>query len=105
MPCYDPYPRSDSSYDRNSERELSDIRNSARNAEEKANKLEAALCALLRELDASNNSHIIDDAEKNGKVDIKTFKKEHFSKDDKRINDLLSKLSEHEKQMLKDKLK
>jgi hypothetical protein len=55
----------------------------------KLTNVEAQLCAILRELEKSNATHIIADAEKNGGVDITSFKQKHFAEDDKRINQMI----------------
>lgn len=98
MPCYDPGYRSDSSYNNGLTYEEQKKLN-------KIDKIEAQLCALLTELEKSNNLQIVKDAEKNGKVSIiEEFHKDHKVKDSNRIDALLNNLSQHEIDMLKEKL-
>ena len=66
------------------------------------NYLEAALCAILTELENRKLLQSIGDAaSKNGMIDIYRFWDEHQSKDEERLKTELDKFSEHEKKILK----
>jgi tellurite resistance-related uncharacterized protein len=66
------------------------------------NYLEAALCAILTELENKKLlQSIADAASKNGMIDIYRFWDEHKSKDEERLKAELDKFSEHEKEIIK----
>jgi hypothetical protein len=66
------------------------------------NFLEAALCAILTELENRKAYNpVINAASKNGMIDIDSFWEKHKNKDEQRLSNELSKFSEHEKEILK----
>lgn len=66
------------------------------------NFLEAALCAILTELENRKAyKPIVNAASKNGMIDINSFWEKHKNNDEKRLLEQLNKFSEHEKQILK----
>jgi hypothetical protein len=66
------------------------------------NFLEAALCAVLTELEKTNlYKSVVNEASKNGIIDIDSFWSKHQMKDEKRLLAELDKFSEHEKEILK----
>jgi tellurite resistance-related uncharacterized protein len=70
------------------------------------NFLEAALCAILSELEKTNlYNKIVPQANQNGIIDIDAFWVVHRYKDEERLKCALDKLSEHEKEILKKLLK
>jgi hypothetical protein len=95
MPCNSPY----------SDLELSNSYGKELELKNKLNDVEAKLCAILRELEKANQLNVIKDAEKNGKVSIiNEFYEQHKVEDGTRIDKLLNTLSQHEIDMLKQKL-
>ena len=70
------------------------------------NFLEAALCAILTELENRKAyKPVVSAASKNGMIDIDSFWAKHQSKDEERLKAELDKFSEHEKEILKRLLK
>jgi hypothetical protein len=66
------------------------------------NYLEAALCAILTELENRKAyKPVVNAASKNGMIDIDSFWAKHQSKDEERLKTELDKFSEHEKEILK----
>lgn len=66
------------------------------------NYLEAALCAILTELENRKAyKPVVNAASKNGMIDIDSFWAKHQSKDEERLKGELDKFSEHEKEILK----
>ena len=66
------------------------------------NFLEAALCAILTELENRKAyKPVVNAASKNGIIDIDSFWSKHQMKDEKRLLAELDKFSEHEKEILK----
>ena len=66
------------------------------------NLLEAALCAVLTELENRKvYESVINAASINGMIDIDSFWAKHKSKDEERLKIELNKFSEHEKEILK----
>jgi hypothetical protein len=66
------------------------------------NFLEAALCAVLTELEKTNlYKSVVNEASKNGIIGIDSFWSKHQMKDEKRLLVELDKFSEHEKEILK----
>lgn len=66
------------------------------------NFLEAALCAVLSELENTNlYNKIVPEANQNGMIDIDAFWIIHRYKDEERLKCELDKFSEHEKEILK----
>ena len=64
--------------------------------------LEAAICALITELDTRNiSSEVILEASKNGKIDIGKFWSEHKKDDSTRLIKDLEKYSQHELDIIK----
>ena len=89
MPCYDPQPSNDRSYE---------------NDQLKKDKkyLEAALCALMTELHKHPScNNILVDASRNGKIDLFQFWKQHHNEDIKRIEGDMLKYSDHEIEIIK----
>ena len=74
------------------------------------NELEAMLCAIFNELEVRNIANeVIGDAEKNGKVNISDFWKEHQKEDKERLAkklvNFLSEFSDHEQKVLVELMK
>jgi hypothetical protein len=70
------------------------------------NLLEAALCAVLTELENRKvYESVINAASINGMIDIDSFWAKHKSKDEERLKRELDKFSQHEKEILKKLLK
>ena len=66
------------------------------------NFLEAALCAVLTELENIKvYESVVNAASKNGMIDVHSFWAKHQSKDEARLKIELDKFSEHEKEILK----
>ena len=66
------------------------------------NFLEAALCAVLTELENRKvYQSVVNASSINGMIDIDTFWAKHKSKDEERLKIELHKFSEHEKEILK----
>jgi tellurite resistance-related uncharacterized protein len=66
------------------------------------NFVEAALCAILSELEKTNlYNKIVPQANQNGMIDIDAFWVVHRYKDEERLKAELDKFSEHEKEILK----
>jgi hypothetical protein len=66
------------------------------------NFLEAALCAILTELENRKAyKPVVNAASKNGVIDIDSFWEKHKNKDEDRLQFELSKFSEHEIEILK----
>jgi hypothetical protein len=66
------------------------------------NFLEAALCAVLTELENIKvYESVVNAASKNGMIDVHSFWAKHQSKDEARILAELNKFSDHEKEILK----
>lgn len=66
------------------------------------NFLEAALCAILTELENRKAyKPVVNAASKNGMIDIDSFWEKHKNKDEQRLQTELNKFSEHEKEILK----
>ena len=66
------------------------------------NYLEAALCAILTELENRKAyKPVVNAASKNGMIDIDSFWAKHQSKDEERLKAELDKFSEHEKEIIK----
>ncbi len=66
------------------------------------NFLEAALCAVLTELEYRKvYQSVVNASSINGMIDIDTFWAKHKSKDEERLKIELHKFSEHEKEILK----
>lgn len=64
--------------------------------------LEAALCALITELEKKGIANeIISQASKSGLIDIMTFWEKHKKEDEVRLARELHKFSEHEQEVLK----
>ena len=67
--------------------------------------LEAGLCAVIRELDKRKISkEIIEEANKNGMIDLNLFWGKHSIDDEVRISNVLKNFSQHEKEIIKDLL-
>lgn len=98
MPCTDGRDTS-SYYD-----EYASERHKVSVLETKNRLLTAQLCALSNEvLKLQNGREVIDDAEKNGMVDIKSFIKTHTKEDKERIEEKLKKdFSKHELELIKE---
>jgi hypothetical protein len=73
-----------------------------RSLTEKVNFLEAALCALFNEIKKEGISErIINNASKNGEIDLYSIWIDHAEKDEKKLIRALSRYSEHEKSILR----
>ena len=64
--------------------------------------LEAALCSVFSELERKGIiTDVLNNAEKNGDINLMEFWSEHQQKDVERLNLELSKFSDHEKEVIK----
>ncbi len=70
---------------------------------ETVNNYEAALCAIITELEKKGiASEIMNNSSINGFIDIISFWSKHILSDESRINEKLKQFSNHEKSMIKD---
>lgn len=100
MPC------SDGRDNRYYDTEYRNEKNNNLRLQSEINYLSACLCALLTELEAKGIfNDVVNCAQKNGKIDIKRFWKEHSIKDKERRIKKFNELSEHEKELYKQLLK
>ena len=68
--------------------------------------LEAALCALINEMDREEISNrIILSASRNGKINLLKFWEEHSKEDEARLLSKFNSMSEHEKSLIKKMIK
>lgn len=91
MPCRDYY-----------DDECCSTQSEVQEKDDKINYLDAIICAMVNELSRRNILiEVMSSAEKNGKIDIKSWIAEHQKKDIERIKAKLEKFSNDEIQLMK----
>lgn len=100
MPCYDGRQDTRVEYRTGVDPQIYEGR--IRAAEDRNNKLEAGLCAIITELEKKGIANeVISQASKSGLIDLMGFWEQHSKEDETRLAKELHKFSEHEQDVLK----